>query len=300
MLNIKKKENLAKYSTYGIGGPAKELVEVFSQQELVRAIKHAVSSGMPYKLIGNGSNILFSDKGYKGLIIKNKIKELEFFKDAKGQTMVKAGSGMQLQKLIVQLLAESYVGMHWFSYIPATVGGAVYMNAKYSDHSIADFFVKGAVLTDKLTSKNYLKRDFAFSYDHSRLQDNKEYLLSAVFRLEKGRPDLARTQMKEIARKRAIYSFRSAGCVWRNLEPNKAKKQGLPSHAVSYLVDKVLGLKGKQIGDARISRQHAAFIENIGKAKAEDVKALIDLVGQEASQKLGVKLDLEIELVGFD
>lgn len=299
-MKISRNEPLAKHTTFKIGGPADYFCEAKTVDDLARVISLAKNKQLNYFLLGNGSNLLVADRGFKGLVIKCKISFIKVLKADPKQIKVEVGSGTQLNELIVFLLKKGYVGLHHFSYIPATVGGAVYINAHYQKHFIADYFVSGIVLGKDGKIVKRTKDYFAFAYDYSYLTARREVLLSAVFQCPSGSLSLARKEREKILKTRKKYPALSAGCVWQNLTTDQQKKAGLDQASAGYLIDQVLNLKGYGLGRVRISCAHAAFIENLGGAKAAEVLQLIKLVRKKAREKTKIDLRPEIELVGFN
>lgn len=308
-------EPLAKYTNVRIGGPADFLVVVKTLSELLAALDKAKEKKWPVFILGGGTNVLVSDSGFRGLVIKLALDELKiagFRGQVKKQqsevkkVYVSAAAGVLINRLVRFCLDKNLAGLENFLGQPGTVGGALYINAH--NMSVGDLVGNHLFQAEILTLSGKVKtvsRDyFDFGYDQSRLQTSREILLSAVFELEEVP---AQTGLWEKARQATAYrqdtqpaGGGSFGCTFRNLTVAQAAKLALPNsiRSAGYLIDQC-GLKGRQIGQAKISEKHANFILNLGGATAADVKKLIDLAKIEVKEKFRVDLEEEIVLVGF-
>jgi UDP-N-acetylenolpyruvoylglucosamine reductase len=327
-LNVRSNERLAAYTTIGVGGEAKLFIEVLNMAELELAIKLAFKHNIPYRVFGNGSNIIISDSGYHGLVILNNTNHWQIVKGAykkhsstilsrfktfssevssdltfsyqekqKDEVLVRVSSGTRIGHLMNSLFKEGVSGLQWFAGIPGTVGGAIFMNIHGGDYYFGDLVMK-AVITDGKSSREVDYDYFHFAYDWSILQQTREVVLSADLLLHRGDVKKAKELAKSWIRYKSQQPQRSAGCIFQNLSLEEQKRLGLPTPSVGYVIDRILKLKGIRKGEAIISTKHAAFIENSGRATANDVIYLINLVKQQAREKLGLQLKLEVELLG--
>lgn len=310
---IRANEPMSKHTTFKIGGPAQFYLEVSEPTDLVKAAKVTHELKIPLFIFGAGSNILVSDKGIKGLVVKNNCRKF-LVKNRTGKiknqklnldkALVFAESGAILNQLVRFSIEQGLGGLEHHLGMPGTVGGAIFGNANFpqKNASIGDCLYKAEIVTVNGEVKEVNKTYFKFSYDKSILGETGEILLSAVFKLTPG-------DKKELWEKATqTLTFRgetqpkeaSAGCIFQNISLVEALKGSVPDKITSsgWLIDKA-GLKGKQIGMAVISPIHANFILNLGRAKADDVVKLINLVKSEVYKKFGVKLSLEIKLIGF-
>lgn len=336
-------EQLAPYTTFKIGGPTDIFVEAKSKEQLIDVIKLAKISNVPYTIIGWGSNVLVSDKGIRGLVVRNNannikildannketeqngqllndnshevakearldqlepekyysFSDLDYDESTSSKIKVEIESGSGLPITIARLIKNGITGLQWFGGIPGTVGGAVYNNIHGGSHFLAEYINK-VVILDPATNelKTYSKAECEFGYDFSRFHKSKEVILSVVLDLYEGDADKAKYVFQEWTRRKAIQPQKSAGCVWQNLSEKEKENLKLESTSWGYIIDKILGLKGKQIGGAQISEKHAAFIENIGNAKASDVLELMELIKKTSLEKLGIEPKSEIFLLG--
>ncbi len=292
---VQKNVLLKDYTTFKIGGPAKYFFVVKTKEDLLTAVKIAKKLKLPVFILGAGSNLLVSDKGFNGLVIKIQISDCNI-KDGK----IFVSAGMALSKLSSFAAENGFKGFEWSSGIPgATVGGAVFGNAQAFGEKISDSIETIETLNTKtLKIKSLTKKQCQFSLKNSIFKKNKNLIIiSAVFSLEKGDKEKIQKKVKEFMnyRKRSHpMNFPSAGSIFIN--PENADSKELIRAGV--LIEQC-GLKGKKIGKAQISEQHANFIVNLGGAKAKDVLALIKLAQKKVKKKFGVLLEMEVQFVGF-
>lgn len=264
---------LAPYTTVKIGGPADIFIHTQSSEEfkkILEKISNLLSTGvLPYAptILGNGSNVLISDSGIRGVVIKNDSNEIEILPN----NQVKVSSGTQLSQLINFTLDHNLVGLEEFAYIPSTIGGAIAGNIHGDDKHLFSQFI---ISTEKLN----------------------DLIISAILQLKTDDPTLAKQKVKDIIQKKsAIQSMNSLGSVFKNLPAGKAGNPPLPS---GMIIDQKLNLKGYSIGDAQISPKHANFIINNGHATAADYFKLVQFVQTQAQDKLGITLEPEIKFLG--
>jgi len=299
-----KKRFFARITSWRIGGKAEWLAEVKDKQELKKAVEWGRKRELPITILGGGSNVLISDKGIEGLVILNR-KGKNFSQEKKeGKVKVVVESGVNLAWLLKELFAQGTTGLEKFVGIPGTIGGAVFNNIHGKDgYLFAEVVKEVEVLTPEGKVKNVSRRESEFAYDFSRFQKSGEIILAADLVLPQTPLEEAKKVVKDWGKKKILSQPQnSAGCVFKNLSWKQQKRLGLPTASFGYVIDKILGLKGKRIGGARISEKHANFIVNeTGKAKAAEVMALIRLVQRETEKKLGFTPQLEIFLLGsFD
>lgn len=275
-LQLQKNRRLSEFSTFGIGGPIGYFVEVSSIEEMEEAYR----IDLPKMVIGKGSNCLFSDLGFEGLVILNKIDFCEW-----SSLAVHVGSGYSFSLLGVQSARRNLSGLEFASGIPATVGGAVFMNAGANGIETCDS-LKSVLFFDGKERKEYDRSDLQFGYRISPFQKMEGVILSAVFAL-KELPEARKKQLEIIdyRMKTQPLKDKSAGCVFRNP----------PGLSAGALIDRC-GLKGTQVGGAKVSEMHANFIVNQKEASSEDVKKLIELVRERVFKQTGVLLETEIRL----
>ena len=292
-LNIGKVEenvSLKKHTTYRVGGNASALVSPRNVTCLVKLIRYLKTENIPHKIIGNGSNLLFSDQPYEGILIRlNELNSIEFF----GRNKIRVGAGYSLIKLCVLAAKRGYTGLEFASGIPGSVGGSVFMNAGAYKSDMGYIVERVKVLTPDLKIIYLENKEMDFHYRTSFLQKHPEYVcLEVIFKLQKGRRDAIEEVMRE-RRKRRIEAqpleYPSAGSVFRNPEGNFAGK----------LIEDA-GLKGMKKGGAMISEKHANFIINYKNASGSDIKYLIDLAHDKVLEEYGIDMKVEQELVNWE
>lgn len=292
-LDVQASVVLAPYTTYKIGGPADYFVEVLSLDELVTAIKSAREQNVLYFILGTGANILILDGGFRGLAIHNLANKAEI----KGQKLT-AGSGAVIADLIDMTAKHNLSGLEHFAGIPSSVGGAMRQNLHFLSPErdrtlfIAEI-VESAEILNEHNQRRVVDRDyFQFGYDDSILHHNKDIVLSVTFSLIPKLEIEIRAQAEaNLAWRRAkqpqLEDWPSCGSVFKKIADVGAGR----------LIDQV-GLKGKHLGGAQISPQHANFIVNTGGATAKDVLDLVDLATKTVKAETDHELIMEIGLVG--
>ena len=282
--------SLKKYTTYKAGGNAKCVVYPKDINSLIKLLRYLKRENILYKVIGNGSNLLFSDKEYNGVLIKlSEFKEMEFI----GKNKIKVEAGYSLIKLSLLSAKRGLTGLEFASGIPGSVGGAVFMNAGAYKSDMGYIVEKVKVLTPDFKIINLENKELNFHYRTSFLQKHPDYIcLEVILKLKEGKKDAIEEVINE-RRKRRLESqpleYPSAGSVFRNPEGTFAGK----------LIEDI-GLKGKKHGGAMVSSKHANFIVNYKNAKAEDIKYLIDLCHDEVLEKYGINMKIEQEFVNWE
>ncbi len=298
---IKIDEPLSRYTTARIGGPADVLIEAASAEELKQIVSAARKISLAIFILGGGANVLVSDAGVHGLTIINKAKRIEFRDGGR----VWCESGTVLPTLARECIGRGLGGLEWAIGVPGTVGGAVVGNAGAHGRDIAASLVSATILNERDEMVEWSKAELQYEYRSSRIKRSQKsvassqneiaarsipyVVLAATFQLtETDRSELEQ-KVAEFSeyRRRTQPPGASIGSMFKNPIDNSAGR----------LIDQA-GLKGTMIGGAEISSIHANFFVNHGKAKASDVKALIDLARERVKEKFGVELELEIELVG--
>ena len=300
---------LAPYTSIKIGGPADLFFEAESLPDLLQAVRLARRLKVPFFILGGGTNLLVADTGFRGLVIHNKTNNIQTVK-IKGtgkieEVYLKVDSGVQVNRLVRYTLNEGLAGLEVFLGQPGTVGGAMWINAhnmRFGPKFFGDVVVTAEILKQNGEVVAVPAAYFQFGYDKSSLQQTREIVLTVTIKLQKE----DKHKLWEIAQEVVAYrrdtqplNFPSSGCVFRNISKQAAQQIQTPNRTTStgFLIESV-GLKGVQIGGAKFSEKHAAFIVNVAHAKAADVKALIDLAKNKVKSKYGIEIKEEIVLVG--
>lgn len=276
---------LSALSTLGIGGPAKFYIEVKQLDEMKEALLYCKKHKIPFFILGKGSNSLFDDKGFNGCVIHNKI---DFIKVSSNTFHV--GAGYSFSRLGTHTAKLGFQGLEFASGIPASVGGAVYMNAGANGTETKDCLSSVDFIDEEGNFICYLKEDLSFSYRTSSFQQKKGAIVGATFSLTKNHE--ARTKQLEIIRyrqKTQPYGEKSLGCVFRN---HQGKSAG-------QLIE-ACGLKELTHGHARVSSLHANFLINLGLATATEFKQLIQQVKKSVKQQTGIDLECEIREIPYE
>ena len=286
---ILENEDLAKHTTYKVGGNAKLFVYPKNREKLVLLLKELKNKKIKYKILGNGSNTLFSDREYDGVIIKlDSFDKITYFRN-----LVKAEAGVNLIKLSYQTIKRGLAGLEFASGIPGTVGGAIFMNAGAYKSDMGYVTKSIEVLTPKFEIITMTNKELNFHYRTSFLQKHSGYIcLEATFELRKNDKDVLQ-EIVEDRKKRRLESqpleYPSAGPVFRN-----------PDNMFAGKLIEDLGLKGHSIGGAKVSEKHANFIINYNHATGKDIKDLIELVKSSVKEKYNVDLKVEQEFVNWE
>ena len=305
---------LAGHNTYGVGGRADILVEVRSKEELKDAIYLANYNHIPYHILGGGTNTLISDKGFNGMVIKNKIQNIVFDIE---KSQLFAGSGISMGALINKAKNKGLSGLEWAAGLPGTLGGAIFGNAGSCGGSISENIDFVEVLdTVDLSFKIILKDKCHFKYRESFFKDSGYIIVGAMLKLKKDDPVSIMNKMAEnflFRRKHQPLSSKSEGCIFKNIDISQQKNlplkiwKEIPEFSVfikkgmipaGFLIDRA-GLKGLKVGEAAVSERHANFIVNLGSAKAEDIHKLINKIKDKVFKKFGVELEEEVRFLGF-
>lgn len=237
-----------------------------------------------------------SEKG----TFKYEFRDLDYDESDAQRILIEMDSGVSLPYAINILIQQGITGLQWYSRIPATVGGAIYNNIHGGTHFISEVIKSVKIIDETGILKTLDKLELKAGYDVSRFHETNEIIVSAVFNLFKGDKEKAAFVAREWAVRKSIQPQRSLGCVFQNISNDVKDKLGYPTTSVGYIVEHVLNKKGFQVGEAKISHKHAAFIENVGNATASDYLSVIRTVIEETKEKTGVTLKPEIFFLGFE
>lgn len=282
--------SISKYTTYRVGGICRVMAYPADVSELIKLLKLLKSRNVKYKILGNGSNLLFSDKEYDGFLIKlNSFDTLTFF----GNNKIKVGAGYSFIKLSLMAAKKGLTGLEFASGIPGTVGGAVFMNAGAYKSDMGYVVETVKVLTPNLEIINLENKEMNFHYRSSFLQTHRDYVcLEVILKLNVGKREAIEDVIRE-RRERRVASqpleYPSAGSVFRNPEGGFA----------GQLIEES-GLKGMTKGGAMISDKHANFVINYKDATSSDIKYLIDLAHDTVLEKYNVDMKIEQEFVNWE
>lgn len=334
-ISYKEDHELARYTTWKVGGPADIFVTTYTNDDLQFIIKSAIKNTIPYTILGGGSNVLISDNGIRGIVIRNmarnitiantiykqpktpnekvlqarlvqvhkedyySFEDLDFDESHYPTIQVQADSGVYLAYLIHFLINKGVTGLQWFSGIPGTLGGAVFNNIHGGSHFFSEYVNIVTALNAKGEIVKYFNNDLNFDYDYSIFHKNDDVILTVDLILRKGDKEKAQKASMAWTDRKRLQPSNSAGCCFQNIDIETQEKLNVESNSWGYIIDKILNLKGYKIGGAHISEKHAAFIETVPPVKASDILEIFDKVYLESKKRLGIVPKPEIFFLGF-
>lgn len=282
-------EPMKKHTSFKIGGTADYFFKATTLEELQNIIKFAKIKEWPITIIGNGSNLLVTDKGIRGLVIKIDINKLKIEKKDKF-AVVEVGAGNKLMALATKMKDEELSGLEGLSGIPGSVGGAVVMNAGAYGKEMKDVVLSTTCMDKNGKLYTFSNEEQEFSYRNSIFQKKDYIIIETKLKLEYGKKDEIQKRMEEYFKSRKEkqpIKYPSAGSSFK-------RQEGI---ITAKLIDDV-GLKGYKIGGAQVSEKHAGFIVNYNNATATDVINLIDYIKEKVYSKYGIKIEEEIKIIG--
>lgn len=288
---------LAPLTTFKVGGPADVLFEPVNSDEVLRALTIARAAGQPVTMLGGGSNVLVSDRGVRGLVMRPRGGAV----NAVGDRLVRADAAVTINGLVRWTINRGYAGLEAWAGTPGTVGGAIFGNAHWQKTNIGELIESVRLVKPDGTLLQAPADRMEFDYDYSRLKRTGEIVLWAAFRVTPGGDPAA---LRLVARESLAFRKRtqplespSAGCIFMNPDPAVDRvPDGIPPSA-GALVDRA-GLKGAVLAGARVSPTHANFVINDGTATAADIKRLIEQCRTAVKEQFGVTLRDEIICMG--
>ena len=289
-VKLKIAEPLARYTSMKIGGPADYFVEVTRAAALADLLRALGRNGVDFYLLGNGSNVLISDRGVRGAVIRlgGEFKTVEW-RDAADGVYVNAGAACAVTQLVREAARKGYAGLEFAEGIPGTVGGALYMNAGAYGSEFEKVVDQIEGMSRAGETLRFSRQEMTFSYRDSHLPAGT-VVTRVGMRLQRGEIARVGSKVRELTSKRKgsqPSGFPNSGSMFRNP----------PGDYAGRLIE-AAGLKGKRIGQSQISGRHANFFVNLGGAKATEVRQLMQLAQMEVREKLGVQLEAEVKFVG--
>lgn len=287
--NLYYDEPMAKHTSFKIGGPADVFFKVDNIEELKETLDLSKQNQIPLTIIGNGSNLLVTDKGIRGITTKLNLKDIEI-KNENNKQIIKVEAGVPVGLLAQKLLKEEITGFEELSGIPGTIGGAVIMNAGAHGKELKDILKKVTAMDYNGNIHEFTNEECQFSYRNSRFQKEKYIILQATLELEKGNSTEIKEKMDEymqFRKEKQPIEYPNAGSTFKRGE----------DFVTAKLIDEA-GLKGYKVGGAQVSKKHAGFIVNVDNATAKDVIELTDYIKEKIEEKFGKKINLEIQIIG--
>ena len=283
-------EPMKKHTTFKIGGEAEYFIKIKTVEELKNILNFVNKNNINITVIGNGSNILVSDKGIKGITLNIQLKNIKEHQKDNNNIEMTIGAGEKLGNLAQICLQKEISGLEELSGIPGTIGGAVRMNAGAHGREMKDIVKKVKCLDYEGKEKEFTNEELKFEYRSSIFKKSKYIIIEVTIELQKGKKEEIKAKMEEYAtyrKEKQPIEYPSAGSTF---------KRG-NNFITAKLIDDA-GLKGYSIGDAEISTKHSGFIINKGNATAEDVITLIEYVKRKVYEKYKKMIELEIEIIG--
>lgn len=280
-------EEMKKHTTFEIGGPCDVMLIPENEQQVVNALRTIKENGFSYMVIGNGSNLLISDKGLRKVIIKLG----EAFSDLKieGEKLT-VQAGAELSKVAKDSIEKNLAGMEYVSGIPGNIGGAITMNAGAYGGEMKDIVESVKVLGQDLEIHTYSNEEMHFSYRHSRVQEEDLIVLEVVLSLKEGNPDEIKELYDSLTERREDkqpLEYASAGSTFKRPE----------GHYAGKLIDDA-GLRGYRYKNAMVSEKHCGFVINVGGSTCEEVLHVIHHIQKEIYDKYRVDLQPEVKILG--
>ena len=286
--NICENELMSRHTTFKVGGPCSVLVKISEVEQLKKLLPYLVKENIPYFFLGNGSNILVSDKGFDGVVITYS-QTLAEDVEAEGDKII-AGGGVLLSKVAKKALDASLTGFEFAAGIPGTVGGAMVMNAGAYGGEMKDVVSAVTVLTKDGEIKTLTGDEMNFRYRGSVVEDEGYIVLEAVMELKEGNLEEIQARIEELSIQRKTkqpIEYPSAGSTFKRPE--------------GYFAGKLIqdsGLRGYKVGGAQVSEKHCGFVINAGGATAADVMQLMQDVSDKVNAQFGVTLEPEVKRIG--
>lgn len=290
-INIKKNIDLYPYLSMRIHSIAEYFLEAKKREELIEAKKFSLENHLPFLILGGGSNVYPVVEKIRGLVVINRYQKLTLLENKDTGAEVLVSSGFPTQLFVKKMIDLGLEGIEYHYGLPGTVGGAIYMNSKWTKpiSYFGDYLIKAYLLDDKVEIKEVTRDYFDFRYDYSILQKTKEILLEAVFLFKKNNKNILKKRAEEALlyrKKTQPVGVFTSGCFFKNVNNTSA----------GYLIDQC-GLKGLSVGDFYVSEKHANFIVNRGMGKQEDLLKLIKIIKKKVREKFGFNLEEEVILI---
>lgn len=286
---LKRNVNLSDYNTYKIGGNADYFIEADSPELLIEALKYSRSKEIPYFILGGGSNILFSDKGFRGIVIRNVCRNYTF-----DDIYVSAESGILMSELLCAAKNRGLGGIEFVSGIPGTLGGAVAGNAGAYGKSMSQIISEARIINSNLEEITVDCDYFEFAYRFSRLKTNRDVLVSARLKLEKKNQEVIEAEINRIIEDRKDkhpYDMGSCGCFFKNVVTSDSTKI-----SAGKMLDEI-GAKNISYGKAIVYEKHANFLLNSGGAKAQDILGLAEILKKKVYDRFNIHLEEEVRII---
>lgn len=299
--DLENEVNLFKHTTLRSQSIAQYFFIARTRQDLIDVYKLSLQEELGFLILGGGSNVAVLSNYMKGIVVKNLYIDKKIIKENNEEVLYQISSGYPTNKLVIETVNEGLEGIEYHLGLPGSIGGAVYMNSKWTNplDYIGNHLVKAYLLTKTGDIKEVNKEYFNFEYDYSILQDTKELLLEAIFKFRKSEKEVLLKRSSEALdyrKKTQPMGAFTSGCFFRNISDQEKINKNLNTNSAGYLIDKS-GLKGTKIGGFIVSKDHANFIINDGSGKPEDLVKLLKMIKDKVRQKFHIDLKEEVVLI---
>lgn len=298
---VQQQKNISHYLTLRTKTIAEYYLEAESREEWQKAFHITKELGMTLFILGGGSNMAVLHDMINGLVVRNMYREKKIIDETDEYVDIQFSSGYSMARVVTETTAAGYEGFEYHLGLPGTIGGAICMNSKWTKplNYIGDNLISAHLLDSNGNIKTVNRDYFNFAYDYSILQETKEIVLEATFRLKRNDPEILKERSKsslEYRKQTQPHGVATGGCFFQNIGEKDAQRLGFGTASAGNLIDKA-GLKGKDIGGFIVSDKHANFIINTGEGKAEDLVQLLSFVKKTVKEKFDVDLKEEVVVV---
>ncbi len=298
---VKENVDIGVFLTLKVHTVAQYFYTAVTEEDLVKTKKACIKLNIPFFILGGGSNLVITRKTIPGLVVHNIGSSMKVASVGEKQAIITVSSGYPVTRLVNETVKAGLAGFEYHLGLPGTVGGALYMNSKWTKplSYFGDNLISARLLTKDATVKNVDRNYFQFGYDSSTLQKTKEIVLTAQFKLHKQDPEVLKKRSQDALayrKKTQPFGVASSGCFFRNISLQEKNQRGLPTTSAGYLIDRA-GLKGLRIGDYVVSNMHANFILNKGTGNIDDLHKILQIVKTKVKEKFGVELKEEVIII---
>lgn len=299
--DLKKDVDLLPYTTLRLKATAKYFFEARSREDLIKSSSLARDENLRLIVLGGGSNVAFSKKEFPGIVVRNLYMKREVISQDEEGAEVLVSSGYPVAKLVNENNEDGFAGLEYHLGLPGVVGGAIYMNSKWTHPTcyFGDPLVAANLIEPDGTLKTVDRGYFQFAYDYSTLHKTKEILLEAVFKYKKASPDVLKKRSAAALKYRKStqpHGVKSVGCIFQNITPEEMRSIHEKTQSAGNLIDRA-GFKGYMVGNFYVSPEHANFILNEGEGNPEDLMKLIAAIKKKVAQEFGVDLKEEVVII---
>jgi UDP-N-acetylmuramate dehydrogenase len=298
---IKKDKNISLHLTLRTETVAALYLEAESGEDLKNAVQIASELSIPVFILGGGSNLAILKDRIEALVIRNMYVKKEIINDTEEYADVLFSGGYPMSRVVKETTEAGLSGFEYHLGLPGTIGGAVYMNSKWTMpvSYAGDSLISAQIMSKDGAIRTVNREYFEFAYDYSVLQKTREFFIEGVFRLKKEDPEVLKKRAQDSLRYRKEtqpFGVNTGGCFFQNITEEDKVRNKLPTKSAGYLIDKA-GLKGKKVGGYVVSDKHANFIINTGTGKPEDLKTILTEIKATIKEKYGVDLKEEVVVI---